>query len=116
MYLYADQLAWLNSKPKGSTIARKDSLNYDMPDVSYCYYIVNMAIDYGLKPEWSELNAWNILTLSNLNRFEVKAVHLMSVTYQNKYSSYSNTDSPRPYLGNARQDSNSIKQALRNRQ
>ena len=84
-----------------------------MPDVNYCQYIVDMAIDYGLKPEWSELNAWNILTGANLHRFESKAVYLMSSTYRQKYSEYSNTDLPRPYLGNARQSSNSIKSALR---
>ena len=84
-----------------------------MPNVSHCQYIVNMAIDYGLKPEWSELNAWNILTSANLHRFESKAVHLMSTTYQYKHSEYNNSDKPRPYLGNARQDSNSIKSALR---
>ena len=113
MYLYSDQLAWLNSKSKGSNIARKDSLNYDMPDVSHCQHIVNMAIDYGLKPEWSELNAWSILSGANLHRFESKAVYLMSSTYRQKHSEYTNTDSPRPYLGNARQSSNSIKSALR---
>jgi len=109
-------MAWLNSSSKGSDKPRGMCVEYDMPSIDYCLYIANIATDFGLKSEWSELHAWNTLTKSNLNRFEVKAVHLMSVTYQNRYSSYSNTDSPRPYLGNARQDSNSIKQALRNRQ
>jgi hypothetical protein len=113
LYLYADQLAWLNSKSKGSKKARKDTLAYDMPDISYCSYIATMAIDYGLKPEWSELNAWNILTGASLNKFESKAVHLMSTTYQFKHSEYSNTDLPRPFAGNSRQSSDSIKSALR---
>ena len=76
-------------------------------------YIADMATDFGLKSEWSELHAWNSLTNSNLNRFESKAVHLMSVTYQNKYGAYNDTDTPRPYLGNTRQSSISIKSALR---
>jgi len=84
-----------------------------MPDIRYCSYVAELAIDYGLKPEWSELNAWNILTQANLNRFESKAIHLMSVTYQNKYSQYDGKDAPRPFVGNARQASESIKNALR---
>ena len=115
MCLYADQLAWLNSKSKGGTGLRRQSLNYDMPDISYCQFIVELAMDYGLKPERSELNAWNILTKANLNRFESKAVHLISVTYQNKHSEYNGKDSPRPFIGNARQPSESIKNALRNK-
>jgi hypothetical protein len=111
--LYADQLAWLNTGSKGSKAPRKDTLAYDMPDISYCQYIVNMAIDYGLKPEWSELNAWNILTDANLNKFESKALYLMSSTYQFKRGEYSNTNLPRPFVGNFRQSSESIKSALR---
>jgi len=86
-----------------------------MPNINYCRYVAEIALDYGLKPEWSELNAWNILTSANLNKFESKAVHLMSVTYQNKHSKYNGNDCPRPFVGNARQGSESIKIALRNK-
>lgn len=72
-------------------------------------------MDYGLKPEWSELNAWNNLTEANLHRFESKAVHLMSVTYQNKHSEYDGKDMPRPFIGSTKQSSDSIKSALRGR-
>jgi len=86
-----------------------------MPNISYCEYIAGLALDFGLKAEWSELNAWNNLTGSDLNKFESKAVHLMGVTYQSKQNEYEGKDSPRPYLGKTRQDSNSIKSALRGR-
>jgi len=86
-----------------------------MPNINYCRYVAEIALDYGLKPEWSELNAWNILTSANLNKFESKAVHLMSVTYQNKHGFYDGKDSPRPFVGNAIQSSESIKTALRNK-
>ena len=86
-----------------------------MPDIKYCWYVAQMALDFGLKPEWSELNAWNILTGANLNKFESKAVQLMSVTYQNKHGLYDGKDLPRPFVGSAIQSSESIKTALRNK-
>jgi len=110
---YADQLAWVNSRSKDSKIPRRESLKFDMPNIDYCYYVAEMAMEYGFKTEWSELNAWNSLTGSNLNRFESKAVYLMSVTYQNKHGEYDGKDAPRPFVGNTRPDSNLIKIALR---
>tara|TARA_R110000851_G_scaffold6557_1_gene26445 strand:- start:110 stop:370 length:261 start_codon:yes stop_codon:yes gene_type:complete len=86
-----------------------------MPDISYCKYIADLAMDYGLKPEWSELNAWNNLTQANLNRFESKAVYLMSVTYRSNHTKYDGKDAPRPFIGTTKQSSNSIKSALRGR-
>ena len=113
MCLYSDQLAWINSKSKDSNVARRETLNFDLPNIDYCWFLFEKAIDYGLKPEWSELNAWNILTDARLHPFESKAIHLISVTYQNKHSEYNGTDSPRPFLGTSAQSSDSIKSALR---
>jgi len=90
-------------------------VDFDMPDIAYCRYIAELALDFGLKPEWSELNAWNDLTQSRLNKFESKAVHLMSVVYNSKHGEYDGNDSPRPFVGNTKQSSDSIKNALRNR-
>ena len=106
-------MAWLNSSAKGNPQPRGLCVQYDMPFINYCVYIADLAVEFGLKTEWSELHAWNDLTKSNLNRFECKAIHLMSVTYKSKYSEYNDTDLPRPYLGNSRQSSESIKLALR---
>jgi len=112
--LYANQLAWLNSRQDRKGKARRELLEYDMPDISYCRYIYEMAVEFGLKPEWSELNAWSELTQANLNKFEAKAIHLMGLTYNNKYSEYDGNDAPRPFIGNTKQDSNSIRDILRN--
>ena len=114
MSLYANQLAWLNSRQDRKSKTRRELLDYDMPDISYCRYIYEMAMDFGLKPEWSELNAWNELTQANLNKFESKAIHLMSLVYSGKHSEYDGNDIPRPFVGNTKQSSDSIQNVLRN--
>ena len=86
-----------------------------MPEIGYCRYILDMAIDFGLKPEWVELNAWNKLTQSSLNNFESKAIHMISVVYSNKISEYDGKDRPRPFIGNTKQSSGSIRDIIRNR-
>tara|TARA_R110000782_G_scaffold7070_4_gene23982 strand:+ start:766 stop:1026 length:261 start_codon:yes stop_codon:yes gene_type:complete len=84
-----------------------------MPDCSNCNWLISYAIDYGFKPEWSELNAWNNLNNMKLNRFESKAIYTMSVAYKNSVSLYDNTDKPRPFVGNTRLDNDIIKSTLR---
>ena len=86
-----------------------------MPDIDYCRHIMELALDFGLKPEWAELHAWNELTQSALNRFESKAIHLISVIYQNKHSEYDGKDVPRPFIGKIKQSGESIRSALRGR-
>jgi len=112
--LYANQLAWLNSRGSNRAKARRETIEYDMPDIGYCYWIFDLAIGFGLSPKWSELNAWNELTGANLNKFESKCVHMISVVYNNKLGEYDGTDSPRPYIGNTKQSADSIQNVLRN--
>lgn len=85
----------------------------DLPPLS-AGYLIDYALDFGLKTDWTELAAWSDLIGVNLHSFECRAVIRAGVAYNNGVNEFSGKDAPRPYWDKTKGDTGARLGRMRN--
>lgn len=110
----AKHLAWLLSKPSKNAETRLETLLkrpgqsqlIETPTIDYAEYLLEYANEiglyasngFGLEPiSWSRIADWQLLTKTNLNRFEATTIVLMSKSFVSYHNEINETVVPPPY-------------------